>query len=155
MISDLMMMRYKKGKSIIKNDHNNNNSSTYIIYMCTLFMYQRSQIHSFFFFFFFFALRRKFKEIFSKWISIFNTRSQSFIAIRVDLKFHYISKRIFQHTHYHLSPHMIKVRTRIFHNLPMSVSKAWIFNSVSLFSLIIWSQYTLYCKKACLHRYRT
>lgn len=75
-------------------------------------------------FFLFFALRRSLEEFYVSVFSIFNTRSQSFIAIRVGFEIPLEYPREFSNdTHtLSLSPHMIKVRTMIFDNLPMNIS---------------------------------
>ncbi len=75
-------------------------------------------------FFLFFAFRRSLEESYVNVFSIFNTRSQSFIAIRVGFEIPLEYPREFSNdTHtLSLSPHMIKVRTMIFDNLPMNVS---------------------------------
>ena len=77
-------------------------------------------------FFLFFALRRSLEEFYVNVFSIFNTRSQSFIPIRVGFAIPLEYPREFSNdTHTHilsLSPHMIKVRTMISDNLPMNIS---------------------------------
>jgi hypothetical protein len=75
-------------------------------------------------FFLFFAFRRSLEESYVNVFSIFNTRSQSFIAIRVGFEIPLEYPREFSNdTHtLSLSRHMIKVRTMIFDNLPMNVS---------------------------------
>ena len=77
-------------------------------------------------FFLFFTLRRSLEEFYLNVFSIFNTRSQSFIAIRVGFEIPLEYPREFSNdTHtLSLSSHMIKVRTRMFDNLPMNISKA-------------------------------
>jgi hypothetical protein len=75
-------------------------------------------------FFLFFALRRSLEEFYVNVFSIYNTRSQSFIAIRVGFEIPLEYPREFSNDAHtlSLSPHMIKVRTMIFDNLPMNVS---------------------------------
>jgi hypothetical protein len=75
-------------------------------------------------FFLFFALRRSLEECYVNVFSIFNTRSQSFIAIRVGFEIPLEYPREFSNDAHilSLSPHMIKVRTMIFDNLPMNIS---------------------------------
>ena len=75
-------------------------------------------------FFLFFALRRSLEEFYLNVFSIFNTRSQSFIAIRVgfEIPLEY-PRESSNDTHtLSMSSHMIKVRTRMFDNLSMNVS---------------------------------